>query len=194
MTEAVGPTETSVTMYRTTRRDIARHSNVHTWPSSGGLQRCAAPWGTRTHVATLCLQSSPPVPIQSTSPYPICPRSILILSTHLRLGLPSGLFPSDFPTNNLYVLHAPPISSSSTWRGVQITKLPQSVFLPYCKKRLRDSSLFGGAAADPASMQNWKGYGRKWWWPEGKPLECCIRWVVRGHQPTTILVIVHEEN
>jgi hypothetical protein len=38
------------------------------------------------------------------------------LSTHLRLGLPSGLFPSGFPTNILYafsftpfVLHAPPI-------------------------------------------------------------------------------------
>jgi hypothetical protein len=29
-------------------------------------------------------------------------RSILILSTHLRLGLPSGLFPSGFPTNTLY--------------------------------------------------------------------------------------------
>jgi hypothetical protein len=28
-------------------------------------------------------------------------RSILILSTHLRLGLPSGLFPYDFPTNIL---------------------------------------------------------------------------------------------
>jgi hypothetical protein len=25
-----------------------------------------------------------------------------MLSIHLRLGLPSGLFPSDFPTNNLY--------------------------------------------------------------------------------------------
>jgi hypothetical protein len=29
-------------------------------------------------------------------------RSILILSTYLRLGLPSGLFPSGFPTNILY--------------------------------------------------------------------------------------------
>jgi hypothetical protein len=25
-----------------------------------------------------------------------------VLSTHLRLGLPSGLFPSGFPTNNLF--------------------------------------------------------------------------------------------
>jgi hypothetical protein len=28
--------------------------------------------------------------------------SILVLSIHLHLGLPSGLFPSGFPTNNLY--------------------------------------------------------------------------------------------
>ncbi|PNF16879.1 hypothetical protein B7P43_G06072, partial [Cryptotermes secundus] len=34
--------------------------------------------------------------------HPISLRSILILSTHLRLGLPSGLFPSGFPTNILY--------------------------------------------------------------------------------------------
>jgi hypothetical protein len=27
-----------------------------------------------------------------------------MLSIHLRLGLPSGLFPSGFPTNNLYTL------------------------------------------------------------------------------------------
>jgi hypothetical protein len=41
-------------------------------------------------------------PIQSITPNPIANRSILILSIHIRLGLPSGLFPSDFPTNNIY--------------------------------------------------------------------------------------------
>ena len=37
-------------------------------------------------------------PIQSIYPHPTYCRSILILSTHLRLGLPIGLLPSDFPT------------------------------------------------------------------------------------------------
>jgi hypothetical protein len=46
-------------------------------------------------------------PIQS--PHPTSPRSIIILSTHLRLGLPSGLF----PTNNLYVFLFSPVYA--TW-------------------------------------------------------------------------------
>jgi hypothetical protein len=44
-----------------------------------------------------------------------------MLFVHLCLGLPSGLFPSGFPTSNLYtflsspfVPHVPPTSSSST--------------------------------------------------------------------------------
>ena len=41
-------------------------------------------------------------PIQSIYPHPTSWRSILILSTHLRLGLASGIFPSDFPTKTLY--------------------------------------------------------------------------------------------
>jgi hypothetical protein len=42
-------------------------------------------------------------PVHSIPPYPISPRFILILFTHLHLGLLSGLFPSDFPTNNICV-------------------------------------------------------------------------------------------
>ena len=47
----------------------------------------------------------PPVPIlsqlQSPQPLPTSSRSILILSSHLRLCLPNGLFPSGFPHQNL---------------------------------------------------------------------------------------------
>ena len=42
--------------------------------------------------------------IQSISPHPTFWCSILILSYHLRLGLPSGLFPSGFHTKTLYRL------------------------------------------------------------------------------------------
>jgi hypothetical protein len=71
-------------------------------------------------------KSPPPVPILSLiSPAHTTPaylRSILILTLHLRLGLPSGLIPSDFPTKILYafpfsscVLHALSTSFSLTW-------------------------------------------------------------------------------
>ena len=55
--------------------------------------------------------------IQSIYPHPTSWRSSLILSTHLRLGLPSGLLPSGFPSKTLYTPsphpytpHAQPIS------------------------------------------------------------------------------------
>ena len=62
-------------------------------------------WNPKVHYGTH--KRPPPVPIlcqpiQSTHPHPTSRRSILILSTHLRLGLPSGLFPSGFPTKTLY--------------------------------------------------------------------------------------------
>ena len=46
--------------------------------------------------------------IQSIPPNPTSLRSIFILSSHLSLGLPSGHFPSGFPTKNL---HTPLLST-----------------------------------------------------------------------------------
>ena len=58
-------------------------------------------YGTRrfiTALTSVChLSFSWASPIQSTYPHPTSWRSILILSTLLRLGLPSGLFPSGSP-------------------------------------------------------------------------------------------------
>ena len=51
-------------------------------------------------------------PIQSTYPHPTSWRSFLILSTHLRLGLPIGLLPFDFPTKTLYNTLSSPIRAT----------------------------------------------------------------------------------
>ena len=62
--------------------------------------------GTRRFITALTsvrhLSLSWASPIQSRYPHSTSWRSILILSTHLRLGLPSGLLPSGFPTKTLY--------------------------------------------------------------------------------------------
>jgi len=67
--------------------------------------------GTRWFITVLTsvrhLSLSWTSPIQSIYPHPTSWRSILILSNHLRLGLPSGLLPSDFPTKTLYTPLSP---------------------------------------------------------------------------------------
>jgi len=50
--------------------------------------------------------------IQSTHPHPTFRRSILILSSHLSLGLPSDLIPSGFPTKTLYTPLPSPIRAT----------------------------------------------------------------------------------
>ena len=50
--------------------------------------------------------------IQSMSPHPTSCISILISSSHLRLGLPSGLLHSGFPTKSLYTPRLSPICAT----------------------------------------------------------------------------------
>jgi hypothetical protein len=132
---------------------------------SWGAANCAAPreppsilWNPKAQYRVdkaLHRSLSWAISIQSTPSYPISLRSILILTTHLRLGLPSGLFPSGFPTNILYAFFFYPNScymprpfhpsrldySNYTWRRVQVMKLlimqfsPTSrLFIPFWSK------------------------------------------------------------
>jgi hypothetical protein len=70
-------------------------------------------------------------PIHTIPSHPISLRSILILSTHLRIGLPCGLFLLTFPpisythSSSLpFVLHALPTSSSLTWSFLDLWGSP----------------------------------------------------------------------
>jgi hypothetical protein len=83
-------------------RQLQSHSTVsqHLMESEGSL-----PHSQELSLARL---------MQSTPPHPVSPRSSLTLFTHLHLplGLPSGLFPYDFPTNNLHAILFYPISAT----------------------------------------------------------------------------------
>ena len=72
--------------------------------------------GTRRFITALTsvrhLSLSWASPIQSIYLHPTSWISFLMLSTHLRLGLPSGLFPSGFPTKTLYTPLSSPIRAT----------------------------------------------------------------------------------
>ena len=72
-------------------------------------------WNTQLHYRIH--KFPPPIPILSQpdpirTPHPISWKSFLILSFYIRLGLPSGLFPSGFPTKTLYTPILYPISAT----------------------------------------------------------------------------------
>ena len=80
------------------------------------VKKFSAFHGTRRFITALTsvrhLSLSWASPLQSIYPHPTSWRSILILSTHLRLGLPIGLLPSGFSTKTLYTLLSSPIRAT----------------------------------------------------------------------------------
>ena len=80
------------------------------------VKKFPAFYGTRRFINALTSLRHPSLswasPIQSIYPHPTSWRSILILSTHIRLGLHSGLFPSGFPIKPLYTLLSSPIRAT----------------------------------------------------------------------------------
>ena len=80
------------------------------------VKKFPAFYGTRRFLTALTsarhLSLSWASPIQSSYPNPTSWRSILILSSHLSLGLPSGLFPSGFPISTLYTPLPSPIRAT----------------------------------------------------------------------------------
>ena len=80
------------------------------------VKKFPAFYGTRRFITALTsvrhVSLSWASPIQSTYPHPTSWRSILILSTHLRLCLPSGLFPPGFPIKTLYTPLSSPIRAT----------------------------------------------------------------------------------
>jgi len=81
---------------------------VKKFPAFYGTQRFTTAFITARHLSLSWASS-----IQSIPPNPTSWRFIFILSSHLRLGLPSDLFPSGFPTKTLYTTFPSPIRA--TW-------------------------------------------------------------------------------
>ena len=90
--------------------------SASSWFYYKNTSQCTVLWISKPKVHYRNHKCPPPVRILSQlvpaqTPHPTFWRSILILSSHFCLGLPSGLFPSGFPTKTLYM---PLLSHTST--------------------------------------------------------------------------------
>ena len=96
---------------------------VKNFPAFYGIRRFITAFTSACHVSLSLARS-----IQSMPPHPTSWRSILILSSHLRLGLPSGLFPSDFPTNTLYTPLLSPVHATFPARLILLDLITRKIF------------------------------------------------------------------
>jgi len=102
----------------------------------------------------------PPVPILSQNNPVYTPRhtswkSILILSTHLRLGLPNGLFPSGFPTEPLYTTLLSPVRATCPTHPVLLNFITRTTL---CEEYKLLSSSLGSFLHSLLPRPSWAKY------------------------------------
>jgi len=78
--------------------------------------------------------------IQSTPSHPVSLTSILTLSSHLRVGLPSGLFPSGFPTTVFHTFLVCPMHATCSVHLILLDLITLIIIGEAYK--LRSSSLY----------------------------------------------------
>jgi len=106
----------------------------HSWEAnrfSANQENPPVLWNPKVHYRIH--KFPPPVPVLSQlnpvhAPHPTSWRSILILSSHLRLGLPSGLFPSGFPTKTLYTPLLSPIRATCPAHLIILDLINRTIF------------------------------------------------------------------
>jgi hypothetical protein len=114
-------------MQLSTPREITSCEDTRNFPAFYGIHGSIS--SPNSQELSTCPYSEPD---QCKPPHPISPRSILILSTHLRLGLPSGLFPPGSPTNNVPLLkHHTTLYPT---KGMTAVRTSKSTYLPTFKR------------------------------------------------------------
>jgi hypothetical protein len=96
---------------------------VEKYPTFYGTQRFNADFTRARHLSISWARS-----VQSIPPHSTSERSILILSSYLRLCLPSGLFPTGLPNKTLYALLLSPIRATCPAHLIPVDFITQITF------------------------------------------------------------------
>ena len=101
---------------------LAGFQLVKKFPAFYGTRRFITAFTRARHLSLSRVRS-----IQTIPPHPTSWRYILIVSSHLRLGPPSCLFPSGFPTKILYTPLLSPIRTTSPAQLIRLDFITRTI-------------------------------------------------------------------